>query len=184
MTILCGLDYSINSPGLCIFDTQKELTFDNLKLYNINDKKKYTGVFGNITLDTIAPYNSQEERFRNTAQWAYDIISKNKVQFVTIEGYSMGSSAGLVFNIAENCSVIKQMLDLAKIPFDIPAPTAVKKFFTGKGNAKKELMVDTFEQKFGVDIAKNINQENKYSSPTNDLVDSVAMMMYNLNREF
>ena len=181
MTILCGLDYSINSPGLCIYDTEKDLTFENLLLYNKNDKKKYSGIFKNIEIVTQAPYSCNEERYKNTASWAFEIIKKNKVDFVCMEGYAMGSSAGQVFNIAENTSVIKQLMFDNNIPFIVPSPKTVKKHFTGSGNANKNLMVDTFEKRFCVSIAEIISQTNKYTSPTNDMVDSVAMMLYGLD---
>lgn len=174
--IVAGIDYSMNSPAIAVYNTVKEFKFENILLYNINTIKKYSGVYNNIRIDLQKPFSSPEERFLNNASWAIDILLTNKVESVILEGYSMGSNSGLIIQIAENGSVLKQGMHLAKIAFQTPSPKTVKKCFSGSGNAKKEDMILEFENKFNIDIGKIIGQNNKNTSPCNDLVDAVAML--------
>lgn len=179
--IVAGIDYSLNSPAIAVYDTDTDFVFANIKLYNLNAKKKYDGRHGdNIDIKLIPLYTSPEQRFKNNADWALDILIKNKVEMVVLEGYAYGSSAGLVFQIAENCGILKQWMHLANIPFHTPSPPDVKKAFSGSGRAKKEDMVGTFESRFEVDVAAIIGQGNKYTSPCNDLVDAVAMLNWGI----
>lgn len=83
---------------------------------------------------------------------------------------------GLIFQIAENTSVLKQQLDLYDIPFQTPTPGQIKKNFAGKGNLKKEPMCEEFERRFGVKINEIINC-GFAKSPHNDLVDSCAILL-------
>lgn len=176
--IIAGIDYSMNSPAICVYDTTKEFKFENLKLYNTGTLKTCTGTFDNVEITLIPPYLSQEERFRVSAEWASNILKINEVESATIEGYSMGASAGLVFQIAENTSLIKQAMNLMGIDFETPSPTSVKKNFCGKGNMKKDGMVDFFYEKFaGVELHNIIKRPTKMSKPCDDLVDAVAVLL-------
>lgn len=175
--IIAGIDYSMTSPAICIYNTDLPLTFDNLKLYALSSgAKKHIGRVGNIDIEAQQEFDSPEIRYRNIANWAVDKLISNGVQEVCLEGYSMGSSAGLVFNIAENTSVLKQKLYDSGIKFTTPAPTAVKKGFQGKGNAKKPEMCDEFFRRFGVRMHTLINCPEA-KSPENDLVDATANML-------
>ncbi|BAU40022.1 hypothetical protein [Ralstonia phage RSP15] len=176
MTIVAGIDYSMTSPAIAIYDTEKELSFDNLLMFNLSEKKKYQGVWGNIRIDPTPVWDCPEERFLKIAEWAIDILTENKVEEVVLEGYAMGSTKGLVFQIAEHASVLKQKLYAKGIPFTCPAPTSVKKAFAGSGNAKKPDMVEAFEKRFGVSITDILGCPRAKGSD-NDIVDSVANLM-------
>lgn len=176
--IVAGIDYSYTSPAICIYDTESPLTFKNLLLFNTNDIKKTHGVYGNIIIAPIQEYANQETRFRNLSIWAINILSHYKVDKVILEGYSLGSKGGLVFQIAENTSLLKQALDLHNIPFVTPSPSTVKKAFSGKGNADKGLMIETFKSKFDIDLYTHLKMTpKKNNKPIDDLVDAVANML-------
>lgn len=174
--IVAGIDYSLNSPAIAVYDTNKEFIFSNILLFNICKIKKYSGIFGNMNIVMPNIYTCDEERYLNNAKWSLDILTKYKVEKVVVEGYSMGSNSGLIIQIAENGSVLKQGLYLADIKYDNPSPKSVKKSFSGSGNAKKDEMVNQFVSRFGINISDIINQSNPYASPTNDLVDAIAML--------
>jgi Holliday junction resolvasome RuvABC endonuclease subunit len=90
----------------------------------------------------------------------------------------MGSSAGRVFNIAENIGLLKHKMWKAGITFITPAPTQVKKHFTGKGNARKELMYQTLtEQQPDVKLT-DLLKCKEGDSPISDIVDSYAMVSF------
>lgn len=179
--IVAGIDYSMSCPAICIYDTALPLTYDNLLLYALSSgPKKHLGNRRNIQIDAPQEHDCPEIRYRNIAKWAINILTFHGVQKAFLEGYSMGASAGLVFNIAENTSVLKQMLYDAGIPFETPAPTQVKKAFTGKGNAKKEAMCEEFYRRFGFKPHEVIGCGSA-KSPENDLVDATANMLMHQN---
>jgi hypothetical protein len=57
---------------------------------------------------------------------------------------------------------------------DVHAPSAIKKFATGKGNAKKEDMYASFVEETGVDLSIILDQsvDPKVNSPISDIVDA------------
>lgn len=178
--ILAGIDYSYTSPAICVYDTSKELTFENLTFYNFSDKKKLHGQHGptkNVRLGLMPEYSSPEERYRNICNWASLVLFEHKVEEACIEGYSFGASSGLVFNIAENGSLIKQFMDIKKIPFTSPTPSQVKKNFTGKGNSKKDVMVDKFHETFPHITLHDIIGIKPMAKPIDDIVDSFAVLL-------
>lgn len=177
MTVVCGIDYSMNSPAICVYDTDTDLKFENLKLFSLSDQKTKIGTFGNIRLDLLRPYTSPEERYHNNAIWVRDILLELGVSEYAMEGYSMGSSSGLVFNIAENGGALKQMLWKAGIvQRESPSPSTVKKYHSGKGNSKKEPMVDAFNDLFMVQLHDLIKLKAPYAKPVDDLTDSWAVL--------
>jgi Holliday junction resolvasome RuvABC endonuclease subunit len=101
---------------------------------------------------------------------------------IMIEDYSFGSK-GRVFNLAENCGILKYMLYKNGYRFFTVPPTVVKKFATGKGNATKEKMYETFVRDTFVDLHSIISPTTKLGSPTTDIVDAwyLARYMIELN---
>jgi Holliday junction resolvasome RuvABC endonuclease subunit len=51
-------------------------------------------------------------------------------------------------------------------------PTQIKKFATGKGNANKELMQDSFVKETGVDMKKLLTMTEKQWNPSSDIIDA------------
>jgi len=103
------------------------------------------------------------------AEGGNGILSKPDKCFV--EGYSFGS-VGRVFQIAENTGVLKyRIAHQQEIPLQTFAPTEIKKFATGKGNANKEAMGDAFIFDTGVDILAQCDIIPK-SNAINDIVDA------------
>ena len=177
--IVAGIDLSYTSPGICIFDDALDPTFENLKFFNLKEDKtrndiKKCGIFGNIQIDIQPKWTCAEERYSINAKWLTNILAKHGVTDVALEGYAMGARAGLVFNIAENTSLVKQYLFHNGIAFETPSPTSVKKVFTGKGNAKKEQMVDRFHELFPHVQLDKVLGIKEYAKPIDDLVDGFA----------
>ncbi|MFW6026799.1 MAG: crossover junction endodeoxyribonuclease RuvC, partial [Candidatus Woesearchaeota archaeon] len=72
----------------------------------------------------------------------YIIINRFNPDYVIIEGPSFGSrSSSLVQMGALNYSIREMLLDEG-IKFIVSPPTVVKKYWTGKGNANKQLMIE------------------------------------------
>lgn len=66
----------------------------------------------------------------------------------------------------------------AKIKFDVIAPTSIKKFATGKGNANKLSMQEAFIAETSIDVKLVMSQSDKQWSPSGDIIDSYYMCAY------
>ena len=177
--IIAGIDYSMTCPCVVIYDDSVELKFDNCKFYYQTDTLKYAekfrhNIFGNL----FSGYSSDEERYYQNAMWVMKIIEMYGAEFVMIEDYSF-ASRGKVFNLAENCGLMKHNLWMRKIPFDTVPPTTAKKFFSGKGNSDKEKMYESFVTQTGIDLKGEMSPNSmRIGSPVGDIVDAYAMIHY------
>ena len=171
-----GIDYSLNSPALCI--ASGDMSFKNCKFHYLSSKKKYIGQFNNITGTEYPEWSDPIERFTNISKWVYlslrsygDMELFNGKTAVYIEGYSYGSKGQAIFQIAENCGILKYSLQEKRIGYDIIVPSIVKKFATDKGNANKELMYEYFCKDTKTDLMKTFDMQT-LSNPITDIVDS------------
>ena len=172
-TTIVGIDYSLNSPAICIADD--DFDFNKCSFHFLTSKKKHIGKFGkNIFGYEIKEYNTPIERFTNISTWTLDTIHKYKSDTakVFIEGYSFGSKGQAVFQIAENCGILKYRLQMSpSMLYDTIVPSVVKKHASGKGNADKQLMYDSFTKHTGVDLMKMFDM-GKLNNPVTDIIDS------------
>ena len=170
---IVGIDYSLNSPAICIVGDNFD--FDKCSFHFLTRKKKYVVKFDkNIFGYEYKDFNTPIERFTNISIWALDVIHKNKSNTakVFIEGYSFGSKGQAVFQIAENCGLLKYKLHMSpSILYDTIVPSVVKKYASGKGNADKQLMYDSFKEHTKKDLMKMFDME-KLNNPVTDIVDS------------
>lgn len=180
--IVAGLDWSMSCPSICIHDTKKPLTFENCTFYFLIANKKFNKSWDNVHGFFNSEWKSEQERFDNISEWAIAILKKNEVKQACLEGYSMGSK-GLIFNIAENIGLLKHKMWKEGIDFITPSPTQVKKSFSGKGNANKEVMYAALkEQNPKIDLELKIGTKAK-DSPISDIVDSYALVKHYINVE-
>lgn len=182
-TKFVGFDYSMSCPAMCILGDDDSWNLSTT--YFLTDKKKYQGVFatqrGFQLIGTPIPlYDSPEERWYVLADYFRRILAlhgNHDIFRVAVEDYSMGSQ-GKVFHIAENCGQLKQMLWKCGYQFVTVPPTVIKKMATGKGNAKKEQMLDAFVQENKVNLSNIMDQTGKLDSPVTDVVDAYYIAKY------
>lgn len=179
--IVAGIDYSMSSPAICIYDTAKPVDdINSYVFYCLNDTKKTQGVWAGVfNIEPPPEWSCQEERFDAISDWAMSKLLKHGVEKVSLEGYAMGSTKGLIFNIAEHTGNLKQKLWKAGIPFTTPAPTQVKKAYTGSGAAKKPVVCAEFVNRLGVRVS-DLYKGKADASPENDLADAHANLMMGL----
>ena len=170
---IVGIDYSLNSPAICI--AGDDFDFNKCSFHFLTSKKKHIGQFGkNIFGYEHKEYKNPIIRFSNISMWALDIIHKHKTDTakVFVEGYSFGSKGQAVFQIAENCGILKYRLQMSpSILYDTIVTSVVKKYASGKGNADKQLMYDSFLNHTGADLLKAFDM-GKLNNPVTDIVDS------------
>jgi len=168
---IAAIDYSLNGPAICVFNTKNRFSFSNCSFYFLTDTKKYaTSFHGNIHGELFDEYDGDCERYGDISDWVMRIcIGCSRVG---LEGYAYNAT-GRVFNIAENTGILKYKLYKASIPVDIIEPTVVKKLATGKGNADKQMMVDAFFAETKMDLHTMITpNKTNVGSPVTDIVDS------------
>lgn len=173
---IVGIDYSMTSPSLCVF-TNTTFSYNKCKFYYLTDKKKLevkNNIMEGILFDE---YSNQQERFNFISDWAMNIISKYGPDAVYMEDYSFAST-GRVFNIAENAGLLKFKMWLSKQKFYTIPPTVIKKYATGKGNANKEVMQESFIKETSVDIKKMLGLTPSQWNPSSDIIDSYYICKY------
>lgn len=155
-----GLDLSINSTGICIWDTDK----NNNTYYIITPKitKRLHEIFKkNIGIHVIKydkedytekDYSSKESiKFMNICKISKNILSIIKeyqnINNIYIEGISYGSrnSSSLIDLAFLNACVRKELFD-NHYNFIIVSPSAVKKFACANGNAQKDIIIDAWKK--------------------------------------
>lgn len=178
--IVAGIDYSMTSPAICIYDTKKPLKFENCQFFFYTGKAKFNQSFGSVHGFIHQEWSCDEERYDQISEWAIQILKKAKVKKVCLEGFAMGAK-GRITSIAENTGLLKHKIWKAGIEFVVAAPTSVKKSFSGKGNAKKEDMYQALLDKgLETDLEKVLACKAS-DSPLADVVDSFAMVHHLVN---
>ena len=171
--MLIGIDYSITCPCLCLFDERKKFKFDNCFFYYLTNTKKYADkIAPNITGESFQEYVQDVDRFDTISEWATNLCIG--AADVGMEGYAYGAK-GRVFNLAENMGLLKYKLYKHAIPVTIVEPSKVKKCATGKGNADKQVMYDTFSKETNTDLKSMFNQKT-LSNPVTDVIDSYYVL--------
>ena len=171
---VAGIDYSLTSPAICIAEViNDEIKFENCKFHYLKQTKSQESI-GIFNGHDYPKYSDETERHQNLAEWAIECIRwyHGRVECVYLEDYAFAAT-GKVFNIAENTGILKHYLKKNKFNFETIPPTVIKKHATGKGNANKELMYETFLSESHVDLQSQLSPKStKISNPVSDIVDS------------
>lgn len=179
--IIAGIDYSMTSPAICIFDTEKEWNYDNCTFFFLTEKKKYEVIVDNI-VGSYFEYPGEIQRFDLISSYFLDRMLEREVTKVYLENYSLGSK-GRVFNIAENTGILKYRLWNFGVEYDVVPPTVIKKFATGKGNATKEKMQEFFIQETQVDLKNKLSMTEKQWNPSSDIIDAYWICKFGYQHE-
>ena len=171
---IAGVDYSLTSPAVCISEIiNSNVEFENCKFHYLKQNKSQE-TFDNFFAYEYPEYTDDIERFTKLANWTIDCIRwhDGRVSHVYLEDYAFAAT-GRVFNIGENTGILKQHLRTNGFRYTTIPPTVIKKHATGKGNANKELMYDTFLTETNVDLKSKLTPKStKIANPVSDIVDS------------
>jgi hypothetical protein len=179
--VIAGIDYSLCGPAVCLFraNSTGKFSYSGCSFYFLTDNKRQSEIRTlNIFGERLSDWNNDQHRYETIADWAMDIVMG--CAHVALEGYAY-SASGKVFHIAENTGILKYKLYQLSIPVTIIPPTEVKKFATGKGNADKNAMYDSWLKETGVDLKGLLTPKRQESvSPVSDIVDSyyICKKMY------
>lgn len=177
--IVAGIDYSMTSPAICIHQGS-EWSIKNCQFFFRTDKKKVVAA-STVQLqgELMADFSCNEERYFNNAEWARQKLEMYKPSILCLEGYAMGAT-GMQFHIGESTGQLKHVMWKAGISFETPPPTVVKKFATGRGNAKKDVLEAAFLAETGLDIRAEFKGAQTPASfnPSSDIIDSYYMAKF------
>jgi crossover junction endodeoxyribonuclease RuvC len=148
VSIVMGIDLSLTGTGVVSVRGDKREIVDQ-KLITSSPKEENTPRLLKISLSVM------------------DRVNWNKPSLVVIEGPAFGiSKTTSIFQLGELAGIVKSYLYVGNFQFIIVPPTSLKKWITGKGNAKKDLMLLAVYKKFGVDFTDD------------NLCDAYALAMY------
>jgi hypothetical protein len=178
--IIAGIDYSLSGPAVCYYDTKKPLEFSSCRFFYVHQKQlpSLHEAFPNIIGISYPKYEHEISRYE---QLARSLLSRETDCWqYYIEDYSYGS-VGKVFTIAENVGILKYMIKKMRAEYTMLAPCHVKKNATGKGNANKLVMHETFVKEHNI----NMDEWNKYKgkSPLADIIDSYYVLKTGLSHD-
>lgn len=133
MRSFAGLDLSLTETGLVILDK-------NFKVL------QQVIVSTNPTVNIECRISEIKESI-----WKYF----NKESIIYVEGLSFLSRGRSILDLAGLHYYIRTNLYLSGYDYKPIPPTVIKKFITGKGNCKKELMLLKVYKKFGIEFDNN-----------------------------
>lgn len=171
---IAGIDYSLRGPCICIFNGHAldNWSINRCSFYFLTTIKKHACVYNqNIFGEMFDDWDHDCERYESIADWAVDKVIG--CEQIALEGYAYSATGQAIFQIAENCGLLKYKLYQTGKPLEIITPSMVKKYATGKGNCNKDAMVKQFKLETGVDLQRLITPDRKeLSSPVTDIADS------------
>ena len=145
---LVGLDLSLNSTGISIYGDGVIKTYTINPSSKLNQDGKLDFIVDELVHFTFPAYS--------------------KVVFF-IEGYSFTQKSASITILAELAGTLKHLFRENGVSYYIIPPTTLKKYVTGKGNAKKEQMI--------LGVYKAWNKE----FATNDEADAFALMQLGID---
>lgn len=150
-----GIDPSLTGTGIVCLNKEGEIVGQELiKTTNkleIEDRLE-------LINDRIQDLMDDEYQIRYTDGYKHNVI-------VYIEGLSFGAKGDAIMQLAGLHYYLRIQLrnkSRSDLNYEIIPPTTLKKFITGKGNAKKELMLLQVYKRWGVEFTDN-NMADAYS---------------------
>lgn len=218
--IKIGIDFSINSPSMVWCRDDGEYNFvsffnDEGKDWRKSKSKtlKYHNILYENNLVEMIPYTrvsvskeyrqEQKDKMNDAIKLSFLIINKinsiidkcNDEIIIGLEGFSFNSKgASYIDLIMYNCFLRQKIVEIfGSESLVIISPSENKKFFSGKGNANKEKMIESFISNFVGDEKIKSTELWKYCSeneldyknikPIDDLVDSYSIMLFMTKNE-
>lgn len=163
--ILMGVDQSLTSTGITIWDGEKYhwLTLSTVK-----------------TKGTKSPTIDYTRRLMDLSQDVGELIKEYGVEMVAIEGMSFSSTGRIVFDLGGLSHLLRAKFIELDTPFVVIPPTTLKKFWFGKGNAKKDDMIQAaIDRGYDIPITKNYGtKKNPDIKMDDNVVDSHALCIF------
>ena len=136
--------------------------------------------FSGTLLPKTQDFDSKTQQYDFIVKWAMQILQSYTIDHVWIEDYAFGAT-GKVFHIGENTGLLKHKLMRSFIPFSVVPPTVIKKEMIGKGNAKKEEIVEKFIKDTKSPLFSLLDTTTM--NPASDIADSYFICQYGMEQD-
>ena len=130
--LFVGIDPSFNSTGIIVLDENAEIV----------DEKNFS----------LAKYDEIEEKLLKFEENIAFIPTITRLGGVYIEGPAYMASGKYILQMGAMHFLLRLFLYKRDVFFKVIAPGTLKKFVTGKGNAKKDLMLLKVYKRWGVEF--------------------------------
>jgi Holliday junction resolvasome RuvABC endonuclease subunit len=164
-----GIDYSMSCPAVCAYSETPQFWMAHSRDYP--PLPALTTVVISSTEMMIRAEFLAQSVIAWLAQWP-------DIRTVALEDYAF-SATGRVFHIGEHTGILKYLLYQQNYTITTVAPTAVKKFATGKGNADKKRMTRAFLEQYPLAKAwcpvfypRTVKTASFAKSPLSDIADA------------
>lgn len=205
--IKVGIDFSLTSPAICVYKNSEYLFIsffnDSGKDWRKSKSKSYKYHNELCNIIEVIPYtrkiddsnyrNEQKTKMEDALMIVNLIIDKLKLVIdddviIGVEGFSYGSISSSTLDLAMYNSFLRMKLieNFGSDVVNIVSPTEGKKVLFGKGNAKKEDMIQAFidnrlEDELLMSNAfwkycKTNEVDFKQPKPIDDLVDAYGIL--------
>lgn len=181
--ITVGIDYSINSPAVCVHQGQQWNYKSCRWLFLTKHKARLKKLPRFIKGVLIPDQPSEIDHFLFLAKKVVGFIkpfTKKGPVIIGIEGYSFDST-GKVFQLAENCGILKSILITKGLSFNTFPPMQIKKYATGTGVAGKYSMGTSFYKETSLDLKPYLSLKESSlpdTSPLSDIIDAYYIAKY------
>lgn len=139
-----GLDLSLSSTGFFLL--------------------RDDGTNKNLTICTKPEqFPTLVKRTKAIAEKILESIQNESISLVLLEDYFVGQNPKTVIGLAALGVIVRDRLSQAGYSFVTAKPAQIKKFETGKGNFKKDVMI------------KHVFQNHRFDTNSNDIADACAM---------
>jgi len=133
----CGIDASLSGTGLIVIDRSNKIIKEDL-ISTIHKKDDYQDI---------------EKRILFILKMLESLLEyKDHLKMVLIEGISFGSKGDGAAQLAALNYAIRIWLYTNGFTYSDVSPSSLKKFVSGKGNCKKNLMLKEVYKKWNVDF--------------------------------
>ena len=134
--LFCGIDPSITNTGVTLIDGGFNVIEQQLICTSVQKR----------------PFDTELRLIHIVKQLEFLLNYKRDLKIVNIEGISFGSKGEGVAQLAALNYLIRIFLLQNDILYSEIPPTKLKKFITGKGQCKKNLILKEVYKKWNVDI--------------------------------
>lgn len=128
-----SLDLSTTDTGYAIFDNDKLIAYGSIS-FNIKD------VYKRIIL---------------TVEQIQEMIAGMEIDHIVFEDSFSGTNKRVVVILNRLAGGVIWVADRLGVSFSTYPPKIIKKFITGNGNANKQLMLDTINQRLETEITND-----------------------------
>lgn len=161
--VYMGVDQSLTGTGVAIYDGSAF----HYHLFGTEKTKK-----------TKCPTIDRTRRLMILKSELRQLILRYNPDIIGMEGMAFGAQGAAIFDIGGLSHMFRELFIEENRKFIIAPPTVIKKFWTGKGNANKMLMIETAEFR-GIEIPF-VKKYKEFSEKKFDdnVVDAHAICMF------